>query len=536
MKKLLLLLVLGNICSRSIARDNEKSTKASLTRVTVYRAGAEMNHLAKAELQKGNSELIIENISNALDINSIRVNCPGAVTIMGVEFGTDHLVNELKSSIEKSLEDSAETVSAALEKVKVNVQITNELLAVIKANREIKGAQTGVSVAELARLMEYYKIKSMELQGELTSLGQKEKKLGALLAKLKDQVREEQKKNAQSTGRLILQLNAGLAGKYDFTITYITSNAYWSPFYDIRADKISSPLKFIYRAKIFQTTGLDWKQVQLSLSSSVPSQSGNAPVFNAWFLSYINPVMVYDKELSTRNTIQSVAASSSSPNRLVVTGYGTPVKLRGINSAPGEPPLYIVNAIEMSQSDFSKITPNAIQHMQVLKSAEASSIYGARASNGVIIATLKDDLEDCITVSDRELDVSFDIDLPYDVPSNGKAQTALLKQLEVPAHFKFYAVPKLDKEVFLLAEVPGWENLNLLPGEANIIFEGTYIGKSFIDPSSTSDTLNLTVGRDRRVVVKREKLVDFSSVKLFGGYKKQVFTYEIMVKNNKNLK
>jgi len=228
MKKLLLLLVLGNICSRSIARDNEKSTKASLTRVTVYRAGAEMNHLAKAELQKGNSELIIENISNALDINSIRVNCPGAVTIMGVEFGTDHLVNELKSSIEKSLEDSAETVSAALEKVKVNVQITNELLAVIKANREIKGAQTGVSVAELARLMEYYKIKSMELQGELTSLGQKEKKLGALLAKLKDQVREEQKKNAQSTGRLILQLNAGLAGKYDFTITYITSNSYCS--------------------------------------------------------------------------------------------------------------------------------------------------------------------------------------------------------------------------------------------------------------------------------------------------------------------
>jgi uncharacterized protein (TIGR02231 family) len=85
----------------------------------------------------------------------------------------------------------------------------------------------------------------------------------------------------------------------------------------------------------------------------------------------------------------------------------------------------------------------------------------------------------------------------------------------------------------LLAEVADWEGLNLLPGEANIIFEGTYIGKSFIDPSSTQDTINLTMGRDKRVVIKREKLKDFSSVKFLGANKKQVLTYEITIKNNK---
>ena len=72
-----------------------------------------------------------------------------------------------------------------------------------------------------------------------------------------------------------------------------------------------------------------------------------------------------------------------------------------------------------------------------------------------------------------------------------------------------------------------------MPGEANIIFEGTYIGRSFIDPASTQDTLNLTLGRDRRVVIKREKVVDYSSVKFLGSNKKQIFTYEITVKNNK---
>jgi len=119
------------------------------------------------------------------------------------------------------------------------------------------------------------------------------------------------------------------------------------------------------------------------------------------------------------------------------------------------------------------------------------------------------------------------------VATNGKEQTATLKEYATPALYKYYDVPKLDKDVYLLAELPEWEKLNLLPGDANIIFEGTYVGKSFIDPNSTSDTLNLTLGRDKRVVVKREKLADYSSVKFLGTNKFQKITYELTVKNNK---
>jgi len=97
----------------------------------------------------------------------------------------------------------------------------------------------------------------------------------------------------------------------------------------------------------------------------------------------------------------------------------------------------------------------------------------------------------------------------------------------MPAFYKYYSAPRLDKESYLLGEIADWEKLNLLPGEANIIFEGTFIGKSVIDPLSTMDTLNLTLGKDKRVVVKREKLVDFST---------EIFTYEITVKNNKKEK
>jgi uncharacterized protein (TIGR02231 family) len=187
----------------------------------------------------------------------------------------------------------------------------------------------------------------------------------------------------------------------------------------------------------------------------------------------------------------------------------------------------------MSADNFSKLDPNSIKTIETLQGAQATSIYGSRGANGAIIVTLKNGLDDYVSVTDNELNVTFDIDLLYDVPTNGKEQTATLKEYSVNALYKYYAVPKLDKDAYLLAEVPEWENLNLLPGDVNIIFEGTYVGKSFIDPASTLDTLNLTLGRDKRVVIKKEKLIDYSSTKFLGSNKLQQFAYELTVKNNK---
>jgi TonB-dependent SusC/RagA subfamily outer membrane receptor len=536
-----LLLLLFKI---SFAHDDKPRTKAGLDAVTVYRSGAEMVHSAKANLPRGNSELVIENLSNAIEINSVQIKSPDNVTVMGMEFNTDYLKDEIKSPRIKMLEDSIDKISADIDKLKLNENITAELLTVLKANKEIKGTQTGLSVAELMKLMDYYKLKSAELQTELSQLKQKEDKLTIQLKKIISQLDEEQKKNTKSSGSLVLQLNCAIAGNYDFVITYITNSAYWNAFYDLKTTSVNAPLKLIYRAKIFQTTGIDWKQVKLALSTSTPTQTGNAPIFKAWFLSYINPVQKYETNLSTMNTVQSFSkwnsnygfdANAAVVNRQGLTSsYEFKSKIRGATSITGNSkPLYIVNGVPMEEGSVGSIDESTIKNVEVLKDANTTALYGSRALNGVVLITLKDGLDDYISVSDRELDVTFNIDLPYDVPTNGKAQTATLKEYDVPATYKYYGVPKLDKDAFLLAEVPDWEGLNLLPGEANIIFEGTYIGKSFIDPSSTQDTINLTMGRDKRVVIKREKLKDFSSMKFLGTNKKQIFTYEITVKNNK---
>lgn len=516
----------------AFAANDPVKVAASLKTVTVYRSGAEMQHNTNAQLQQGANEIIIEGISNNIDINSIQINCATAVTLMGVEFSNNYLVTPEGGKTIQLLKDSAEKITKEIEKIQVQAATINDLLEVLKANKDIKGSQTGLSVAELMKLMDYYKSKSNELQQDLRQQNEKQKKWDEALAKINKQITEEEKKNNRNTGRINLQLSAAVGGKYDFTISYITPNAYWTPYYDIRVDDIKSPLKIIYKSKITQTTGIDWKKVKLSLSTSVPNQWGNAPTLNTWFLAYINPVAVMNNMLSGRVAgVASQDYKDKSLSEVVVVGYG--IARKADSSDDETPPLYIVNGSPMSKGEFSKINKVAIKKTEVLKSDAATAMYGSRASGGAIIVTLKEGLGDYVSVSDNELNVTFDIDIPFDVPTNGKEQTATLKEYQVASDYKFYAVPRLDKDAYLLADVSDWEELNLLPGDANIIFEGTYVGKSFIDPNSTSDTLNLTLGRDKRVVVKKEKLADYSSVKFLGSNKLQKITYEITVKNNK---
>lgn len=511
------------------AQQDNTTIPSALKSVMLYRSGAQLTHTASAVLRRGDNTLIIDNISNSIDVNSIQVKAPATVTVLGVEFSGNYLPAIEKSAREKMLQDSLDHVQQDIDKVLLAIANINDLLGVLKENRNIKGEQTGMSVTELAKLVDYYKAKSLELQTEMQQLNNKKKKLYDIADKVKSQIAEEQKKNVSTAGRLTLRLSAAMDGRADFSILYMAKNAYWTPYYDVRADNINSPLKLSYKAKITQTTGIDWKQVKLSLSTSSPAQYGSAPLLNPWFLAYLNQY-----------------ADNKHLDEVVVTGYGVNtakkelsgsipgVRIRGVNTAIEDSALVVINGVPATGNGLANIDPADIKDITVLKDAAATSIYGTRAANGVILVTLKGGLEDYISVADNALNITFDIDRAYDVPTNGKEQVATLQNIDVDAIYKHMVIPKLDQTTFLLAQIPGWAKLNLLPGDANIILEGTYVGKSFINPSSTNDTLNLTLGRDERVVVKREKITDFSSVKFLGSNKLQKFTYDITVKNNKS--
>jgi uncharacterized protein (TIGR02231 family) len=471
--KQLLIAVSILVAITAFANDERTVVNAHLQSVTVYRSGAEMVHTATATLKEGSNELVIDQLGNSIDVNSIQVKVSDGITILGTEFSNNHLTSPVKTFRIKLLEDSLESLNKSLAKIDSSISIYQQLESVLNSNTDIKGAQTGLSVAELMKFMDYYKTKTTELQTEIAQLQEKERKLKEATDKVQKELEEENNKNTSTTGRITLQIQVATTGKYTFEVSYIALNAGWNPFYDLRVDDIKNPINLIYKANISQSTGLDWKQVKLSLSTATPNQSGTAPQLNPWFLGYLYP----------------------RPKRI---GMGSPgaspeIRIRGASS------ITVDEALE-----------GKVAGLQVNKK-----------------------LEDHITVSDNTLNVTFDIDILYDIPTNGKEQTAVLKTYQVPATYKHSAIPKLDKDAYIIADILDWEKLNLLPGNANVILEGTYTGKTFIDPNTSQDTLSLTLGKDKRVAIKRDKLVDYSSVKFLGSNKLQKFTYEITVKNNK---
>jgi uncharacterized protein (TIGR02231 family) len=464
MKKFLLITILVSAISFA---QKPIFTSAKVKSATVYFNAAELQQSTTVNLPAGTSEIVIKNVADYLNENTIQIGAPSSVTVLSVQF-TQNYISEYEidesNPIIKKVRDSIILFQQELNKV-VNQRVSyGKSIEILDKNQMVAGSNSGLSVLELTKLIDYNNLKRTELSNLVNSFYEKENKLKEKIASLNAKLELNTKKEEKSSrGKLILQVMNDVAGSVNFDINYVTNSATWQPFYDLRVDNIKEPINMMYKAQVSQNTGIDWKKVKLTLSSGNPNQNNQAPIMNAWFLYFGNQYgAVYDKNVMM--------------NEMVVAG-----------------------AYKKESDD--------------LKIASSISNY--------------------TTVNENQLNVSFDIDIPYDILSNGKIHSVALKEIKLPAAFNYYAAPKLDKEAFLMAEISDYSKYNLLPGEANIIFEGMYVGKTMINPNQTSETFNLSLGRDKKINIKREKVVDKSGTKFLSAYKEQTFTYDITLRNNK---
>jgi uncharacterized protein (TIGR02231 family) len=123
--------------------------------------------------------------------------------------------------------------------------------------------------------------------------------------------------------------------------------------------------------------------------------------------------------------------------------------------------------------------------------------------------------------------------VPYDIPSDNQQYDVTMQTQSLKAEYAYVTIPKLDNDAFLRALVTDWAQYSLLPGESNIYFKGTYVGKGYIDPALANDTLSLSLGRDRAISVKRDQIKDYCKTGFFGGKQQTTKAYEITVQNNK---
>ena len=183
---------------------------------------------------------------------------------------------------------------------------------------------------------------------------------------------------------------------------------------------------------------------------------------------------------------------------------------------------------------LSYIYPNQYDYVSgvvVTKTESAAQEKSAKTDEGY--NTMAGSTADYTVVNETQTNIEYVISIPYSIPADGKNYMVEIQKYNLPATYEYYCAPKLSNDVFLLARVNGWDKYNIISGEMNLFFEGTYVGKSYIDTRVTTDTLDFSLGIDKNISVKREKIQDFSSVKFIGLNKKETSAYNISIRNKK---
>jgi uncharacterized protein (TIGR02231 family) len=140
-----------------------------------------------------------------------------------------------------------------------------------------------------------------------------------------------------------------------------------------------------------------------------------------------------------------------------------------------------------------------------------------------------------IVVTENQLNIDFEIPIKQSINSDGKENLVFLKSYELTTEYIYHSVPKLNNGAFLLAKISDWSQFNLVAGNANIFFEGGFVGTSYINPQVTSNELLISMGRDNSIVVERLPIKEYKSSKLIGTNKKETIGYEITIKNKKSV-
>ena len=452
-------------------------TKAKVTAVKVYRNSAELQNTVSFSIPSGISEIVIGNISEEINEKTIQIGVNSKnISILSSQFtndySTDFKMDTTNPQIKK-VNDSIKIVENLISKNRIELDANKKAVELLDKNQTVLVGSNSSNVAQLTQLTEFYTNKRIELENKLVSLKTKGDDLSKKLSRLKSSLKTKEQKEAEefADGVIVLKLMSPAAGNIKLNINYLTDNVSWKPYYEIKAEKISAPLDVTFKAIVKQNTGLDWKGVKLTLINGNSSRNNYAPTVSPWFIYARSP-----KE----REIQREEASL--------------IKTRAVASKA-----------EYADKDIA------------LEGRAEVVAVGYAGFN----------------VNTNELNTSYDIDIPYDILSNNEDHLISLYQQKIPADYQYFTAPNYNREAYLLAKIKDFSKYNLVSAPASIIFENMYIGETRISPDQTNNEMNITLGNDPKISIRREEVQDKSGEKFLSSYREKVITYDLVIKNNK---
>jgi len=556
--------IVALLCSNLLSASEKPliAQNSKIEKVTVFLQGATIERSALVQLKTGVNELVFDNLSPDIIENSIQLRGLKDASILSIAFNLDYLDKKNVSAEYESLETRLDELLFERNAIQSTIEGYERELKLLSENQRINSDNTDLSLEKIKQISTYYRQRSTEIQNTIYKQKRALQDLERDINDHRQQMNNLEDSRKEMRGEITVKLQAESASYLNMELSYNIENAGWFPFYDIRANNTIDPIELSYKASVYQQSGIDWDDVNLVLSTGDPNTNNLKPDLQTKYLNFVNRNYKRSSAVSRSNfkhnpTVRSVSGIVTDDSGAPLPGVniaqtgstnGTTSDFNGkyriaINNSGGNELRYSYVGFETQSipvyASMMNVRLEANQEAleEVVVTAYGSSTEVSRALAGKVagVAIQPASYNENVQAKEESLtNTRFEIKKRYTIVSNSDITTIEIDAFNLPANYQHYAAPELNENVFLTATVTDWERYDLLQGEANIYFEGSYAGKTAISPLATTDSLEISLGIDPNIIVKREKKDNFKSKSLLGGTRVVTNAYEISVRNSKS--
>lgn len=527
-------------------------TQSKIKEVMVYATGAMVTRTAKVNVKSGTTEVKIPLLTPLLEQNSVQVGVKsGKATLSSIDYDVEVPSQKQIGKEVSALSKRASVLRDSIDILEGKSSVLDKERSLILKSDNI-GGENGFTASTLQGVASYVRKNLNEIISMQYQYQRLRKKYQEELTLNEQKVNLLYSKQMEPMSFLLIKLESPSASNCELEINYFVKNAAWMPFYEARIAKNDTKLHLVQKAYVSQATKEKWNDVQLKLSQNDPSVSNEKPELGRYVIpsgsyvgrsvratDYSNPYVkimgvVRDKKgplkgvLVTCDDDRKTQTDENGFYELLVpvnervkfnySGYGTAsCYAKGKNVMVRNVNMDEVNS-KVSESEVDQRFLNYIEQNRIISVSQ--SLMGSDMESNIPQMAIRN------TVAS--------IEGKNTVPADGADHEVVVKDLSVDAEYNYYAVPKLSKDVYLVASIPNWKKLDLLDGSVKLFLNNMYMGESFINARQTEDTLNLSIGKDKELAVDRKDMRTYSSKNLIKTSDKVEREWMITVKNNKS--
>lgn len=527
----------------------------NLDKVTIFSKGAQVYRHKQVILQAGEQTLSFTGLSPYIDVNSIQVKAEGNVTILGVSQRFIRPDSAMLSAQLRAAEAAMKKARNRLAEVKAKRTVMKSQLEMVKTNSSTAARTVATPLEAIKQLNQYYYDETMAINKRLIGLDEEEQQANHNVEKQQEVIDSLAGLNTKRLTVIDVKVDAPRVSNANFTFVYYVNGASWYPTYELRSASTAAPLQLTYKANITQQTNEDWRNVPVTLSSANPNRSNVSPELKTYWLDYGLAAPTYDFGIDNNRVSGTITDEEDNPVigatiQVKGTTIGTVSDIDGHytltlpNGNRNVEASYIGMVTQVKQATGNRLdfcmenSKLALEEVVVTgfgsKHTKSNVKFTApviKADREVKAESIADENSMDVSSTAAKFGYEFEIGHPLTILSDNKPVSCQIGKYQLPTSYAYKGVPKIDKSTFLVADVTGWNELNLIQGEATVFFDNSYVGKTILNPDQQSDTLHLAMGRDNGIHIERKLIKNNTSRRLLGSSRVQTMDWEISIRN-----